>query len=133
MNFEFRFVLGSPIFHYLYTPEISSFSFVHATLLTIPVIMRLLSAPKLRVTIQLRSTLLLETKIENAITKKVERGVYIPPNMERGVRVSFYINNFDEHVKKLTGKAQYTAFWFVSRKEWMHSSPLNLTSRKQLL
>ena len=96
--------------------------------------MRLLSTPKLRITIQLRSTLLLETKIEKAVTKKAERGVYIPPNMELGIRVSFYINNFDEHVNKLTGKAQYTAFWlFVSRKEWMYSSPLNLTSRKQLL
>ena len=43
--------------------------------------------------------------IANAMRKIVEKeGVYVPPNMKRGVRLSFHIDNFDEQVETFDGK-----------------------------
>ena len=36
------------------------------------------------------------------IAKK--EGVYIPPNLHRGVRISFHIDNFDEQIVTFDGK-----------------------------
>ena len=68
-------------------------------------VLRLLSAPNIGITIPPRTALLLETMIANAMTKIAEReGVYIPPNMERGIRISCHIDNFDEQVQTFDGK-----------------------------
>ena len=43
--------------------------------------------------------------ISDVMTKIAEKeGVYIPPNMERGVPISVHIENFDELVKTFDGK-----------------------------
>lgn len=68
-------------------------------------ILHLLSAPYFGITLTPRTALLLETMIANSIVKIVQKeGVYIPPNMERGVRLSFHIDNFDEQVETFDGK-----------------------------
>lgn len=69
------------------------------------VILRLLSAPNFGLIIPPRLALVFETMIANAMIKISQReGVYIPPNMQRGVRVSFHIDNFDELVITFDGK-----------------------------
>ena len=68
-------------------------------------VLRLLSAPNFGLTLAPRTSLLIETMIANAMTKIVQKeGVYVPPNMKRGVRVSFHIDNFDELVETFDGK-----------------------------
>ena len=68
-------------------------------------VLNLLSAPNFGLTVSPKASLLLETMIANAMTKIVEKeGVYIPPNMKRGNRVSFHIDNFDEQVETFDGK-----------------------------
>ena len=67
--------------------------------------LRLLSAPNFGLTLTPRTSLLVETMIANAMTKIVQKeGVYVPPNLKRGFRVSFHIDNFDEQVETFDGK-----------------------------
>ena len=68
-------------------------------------VLRLLSAPNFGLCIHPRTALLFETMIANAMIKSVEKeGVYISPTMEKGVRISFHIDNFDEQVQTFDGK-----------------------------
>ena len=66
---------------------------------------RLLSAPNFGFIVPPRTSLLLETMIANAMNEIVQKkGVYIPPNMKIGIRVSFHMDNYDELVKTFDGK-----------------------------
>ena len=68
-------------------------------------VLRLLSAPNFGLTLTPRTSLLIETMIANAMTKIIQKeGVYVPPNMKRGVRVSFHMDNFDELTLTFDGK-----------------------------
>ena len=68
-------------------------------------ILKLLSAPYFGLSLTPRASLEIETMIANAMRKIVEKeGVYVPPNMKRGVRLSFHIDNFDEQVETFDGK-----------------------------
>lgn len=70
------------------------------------VIPRLLSAFILGITIPSRSALLLETIIANATAKIAEREVvYISLNIDQGVCVLLYINNFDEQEQTFDRKS----------------------------
>ena len=43
--------------------------------------------------------------IENAVSQIAKKeGVYIPPNLHRGVRISFHIDNFNEQILTFDGK-----------------------------
>ena len=83
-------------------------------------------------TVTPRDSLLLETMIANAMHKIVEeQGVYVPPNMKRGVRVSFHIDNFDELVQTFDGKntAHYLLIVGFQRSSG-YLEPLQLTLKK---
>ena len=68
-------------------------------------ILKLLSAPNYGITITPRETLLYETMIANAVSQIAKNeGVYIPPNLQRGVRISFHIDNYDEQMLTFDGK-----------------------------
>ena len=43
--------------------------------------------------------------IANAVSEITKKeGVYIPPNLQRGTRISFHIDNFDEQTLTFDGK-----------------------------
>ena len=70
------------------------------------VIPRLLSAFILGITIPSRSALLLETITANVTAKIAEREVvYISLNIDQGVCVLLYINNFDEQEQTFDRKS----------------------------
>ena len=79
-----------------------------------------------------RIALLYETMIANAVTKIAEKdGVYIPPNMERGVRVSFHIDNFDEQVLSFDGKNTVHYLLIVGfQRQQRGLKPIELTLEK---
>ena len=65
----------------------------------------LLSASNVGITIPPNLVDVLETMIVNAMTKIAERkDGYIPPNMERVIRVLFHIDKFDKQVQTLDEK-----------------------------
>ena len=70
--------------------------------------------------------------IANAMTKIVEKqGLYVPPNMKRGVRISFHIDNFDELVETFDGKNTVHYLLIVGFQRCYGSyEPLELTLEK---
>ena len=66
------------------------------------------------------------------MTKIVEKeGVYIPPNMKRGKRVSFHIDNFDEQVETFDGKNTVHYLLIVGfQRSFGVYEPLELTLEK---
>ena len=66
------------------------------------------------------------------MTKIVEKqGLYVPPNMKRGVRISFHIDNFDELVETFDGKNTVHYLLIVGFQRCYGSyEPLELTLEK---
>ena len=93
---------------------------------------RLLSAPNFGFVVPPRNSLLLETMIANAMNEIVQvKGVYIPPNMKKGIRVSFHLDNYDELVETFDGKdtVHYLLIVGFQRSSGSHK-PLQLTLKK---
>ena len=96
--------------------------------------LHLLSAPNFGLTVTPKASLLLETMIANAMTKIVQKqGVYVPPNMKRGIRLSFHIDNFDKQVETFDGKNTVHYLLIVGfQRHYGSYKPLELTLEKTM-